>query len=141
MTRRPRILIILRDVERRQDLALVLERAGYVVEHAAGQRDGLRTMYVIHPDLIVLDLFQGTDPGWETYERIRLFTDTPVILVGSRGDALNPRAGLDPQRLGFVDYPPNSQQILDMIKGRLAPVPSKARLVRRRAKLAVPADV
>ncbi len=135
MTRRPRILVILRDLERRGEIALALERAGYVVEQAADQKDGLRTMYLIHPDLIVLDLSGETEAGWETYERIRLITDTPLILIGSPVDAFDPRAGLDAQRIGFVEYPPSAQRVLDLAKARLAPALAKWRSARRRARL------
>ncbi|MBI4787121.1 MAG: hypothetical protein HY782_08765 [Chloroflexi bacterium] len=87
IVRKPSILLIHPDLSYRDEATACLAQAGYHVCHALGRRDGLHLLYALHPDLVVLQVAERNEAtrredGWDTLARIRLFTDTPVILVG-----------------------------------------------------------
>jgi CheY-like chemotaxis protein len=83
MMRKIEVLFVRQDATQYKGLALALERAGLRVNQAVGRQEALRVMYSIHPDVILLDCRQDPRDGNETLGRIRLYTDTPVILLAS----------------------------------------------------------
>ena len=63
--------------------------------------EGLRLFKEGHPDLVLLDLMMPHMDGWETCERIRECSDTPIIMLTALGNEKSIVRGLD---LGADDY-------------------------------------
>jgi DNA-binding response OmpR family regulator len=78
-----------------------LERGGYRVAGAANGREGLRRLYEIKPDVVLLDVIMPELDGWKTLELIRDVSDVPVIMLTSRDSELERVRGL---RSGADDY-------------------------------------
>jgi DNA-binding response OmpR family regulator len=78
-----------------------LERGGYRVAGAANGREGLRRLYEIKPDVVLLDVVMPELDGWKTLELIRDVSDVPVIMLTSRDSELERVRGL---RSGADDY-------------------------------------
>jgi DNA-binding response OmpR family regulator len=78
-----------------------LERGGYSVAGAADGREGLRRLYEIKPDVVLLDVVMPELDGWKTLELIRDVSDVPVIMLTSRDTELERVRGL---RGGADDY-------------------------------------
>ena len=78
-----------------------LERGGYRVASAANGREGLRRLYEIKPDVVLLDVVMPELDGWKTLELIRDVSDVPVIMLTSRDTELERIRGL---RGGADDY-------------------------------------
>jgi DNA-binding response OmpR family regulator len=78
-----------------------LERGGYRVASAANGREGLRRLYEIKPDVVLLDVVMPELDGWKTLELIRDVSDVPVIMLTSRDSELERVRGL---RGGADDY-------------------------------------
>lgn len=78
-----------------------LERGGYRVASAANGREGLRRLYEIKPDVVLLDVVMPELDGWKTLELIRDVSDVPVIMLTSRDSELERVRGL---RSGADDY-------------------------------------
>jgi len=78
-----------------------LERGGYTVASAQDGREGLRRLYEIKPDVVLLDVVMPELDGWKTLELIRDVSSVPVIMLTSRDSELERVRGL---RGGADDY-------------------------------------
>jgi len=78
-----------------------LERGGYSVASAGNGREGLRRLYEIKPDVVLLDVVMPELDGWKTLQLIRDVSDVPVIMLTSRDTELERVRGL---RGGADDY-------------------------------------
>jgi len=96
-----RILVVDDDDDIRGLLRDLLARAGYEVFDAADGRAGLRQLYEVSPDLVVLDVSMPGLDGWATLERIRELTDVPVLMLTARDAELERVRGL---KSGADDY-------------------------------------
>jgi two-component system response regulator VicR len=68
-------------------IRLILETQGYEVIGAGGGQEGLATMRLEKPDLILLDLMMPEMDGGDVYQRIRReagWSDIPVIVVTAK---------------------------------------------------------
>lgn len=104
MARNFQVLFVTQDAPVRSEIAVRLVQAGYSVTLAIGAKEGLRQLYQTHPDLIFMELTAAPDPEWETLARIRLFTDTPAIVILNR---------IDPRDLDRAAVLGNTKLILD----------------------------
>ncbi len=124
-TPRYRALLILSSVQFRRKLAGGLARMGYDAFQAQGRADGLPLLYQVHPQLILLEATDEIDETVETFSRIRIFTDVPIILL----DHADPRIQSLADQNALVLTPPISQAkilraVRAMTDSSLAP-PSK----------------
>ena len=93
------VLVIEDDIPMRRFLRAALENEGYQVTEAGNARDGM-TMILGHPpDLILLDLGLPDADGMTIVDRVREWSQIPVVILSARGqeadkvEALN--AGAD----------------------------------------------
>lgn len=105
LTQRPSdrrsILVIDDDHRMRRLLRLNLEQAGYRVTTAEDGTAGLDLAELDPPDLIMLDIMMPGIDGFACLERLREFSDVPVILLTAKGEERDKVHGLD---LGADDY-------------------------------------
>jgi DNA-binding response OmpR family regulator len=95
------ILVVDDDRELRELIGFVLTSAGYAVIEAGDGLEALRRQTDARPDLVILDVnLPGLD-GFEVCRRMRLESDTPVMMLTVRGEESDQVRGLD---LGADDY-------------------------------------
>ena len=111
-----RVLVIDDEPDVRGLVRRVLERGGLDVAEAADGRAGLRCLFDLRPDLVVLDVgLPGLD-GWAVLERIRDISDVPVLMLTARAGELDRVRGL---RAGADDYvvkPFSPQELLARVE-------------------------
>jgi DNA-binding response OmpR family regulator len=95
------VLLVDDSATQRATVSERLERAGHRVFTAEEGRAGLKLLYDVRPDIVLLDVEMPELDGWETLARIRDVSDVPVIMVTGRGDELERVRGL---RGGADDY-------------------------------------
>lgn len=98
---RPSILVVDDDQRMRRLLRLNLENAGYEV---IAREDGASALELIElepPDLVLLDVMMPGIDGFACLERLREFSEVPVIMLTARGEERDTVRGLD---LGADDY-------------------------------------
>jgi DNA-binding response OmpR family regulator len=78
-----------------------VERAGHRVSAAPDGRAGLRMLYDLRPDLVLLDVVMPGIDGWKTLELIREVSNVPVIMLTARDSEIERVRGL---RGGADDY-------------------------------------
>lgn len=128
------ILIIEDDPLQADVVRVLLEHGGFRVIHALDGVEGLRRLYEVQPDLVVLDLMLPHVDGWEVCRRIREMSTVPIIIMTSRRSDEEKVKGL---RMGADDYivkPFNPQELAARISAVLRrthlPPPSKSTVMR-----------
>lgn len=97
----PTVLVIDDDPRILRFLELNLEAEGYTVLRASSGRAGLETLLTQQPNALILDLILPDMDGLELCERIREFSDLPIIVLTARRREEDMVHGLD---LGADDY-------------------------------------
>lgn len=97
----PRVLVI--DDERaiRRFLRASLTAHGYTIFEAASGQEGMDAVVANHPDLIILDLGLPDIDGFEVTQRLREWTQTPIIILSVQEQESDKVAALD---AGADDY-------------------------------------
>jgi DNA-binding response OmpR family regulator len=101
MSDQKRVLLIDDSETERAIVASRLEQHGFVVSTAVDGTEGMRKLYDLKPDLIVLDVVMPGIDGWGVLQRIREVSDVPVIMLTGRDTELERVRGL---RGGADDY-------------------------------------
>jgi DNA-binding response OmpR family regulator len=101
MSEQKRILLIDDSETERAIVASRLEQHGFVVSTAVDGTEGMRKLYDLKPDLVVLDVVMPGIDGWQVLQRIRGVTEVPVIMLTGRDTELERVRGL---RGGADDY-------------------------------------
>jgi DNA-binding response OmpR family regulator len=101
MSEQKRILLIDDSETERAIVSSRLEQHGFVVSTAVDGGEGMRKLYDLKPDLIVLDVVMPGIDGWQVLQRIREVSDVPVIMLTGRDTELERVRGL---RGGADDY-------------------------------------
>lgn len=96
-----RLLLIDDDLTLIKALEIYLSRANYEVHFASNGAEGLKKLYELRPDLVVLDVMMPQLDGWETCRRIRDMSTVPIIMLTGRSQEAERVKGL---RLGADDY-------------------------------------
>jgi two-component system response regulator ResD len=96
-----RVLIVDDDPIVRDVLERYLVRDGYDVDTAADGEAALGAIADRTPDLVLLDLMLPKLDGFDVFERMRGFSDAPVIMLTAKGEETDRIAGL---RMGADDY-------------------------------------
>jgi len=76
-------------------LQRVLAQDGYEVRIASNGIEGLRLAYDFRPDLILLDVMMPGMDGWTMLQRLREFSDVPVVMLTALASGENLIDGLD----------------------------------------------
>lgn len=74
---------------------------GYLVYKASNGQEAVDITAEKHPDLVLLDVMMPVLSGFEACQRIREFSNVPIIIVTARGSESDRVRGLD---LGADDY-------------------------------------
>ena len=100
-TEPPTVLVIEDEEDLRGAVRLTLERGKFRPVLCGDGRSGLKAMYDVRPDAVVLDIGLPDIDGWEVLERIRDVSDVPVLLLTARNLELDKVRGL---QAGADDY-------------------------------------
>lgn len=82
-------------------LKTALIRIGMDVVGAFSGTDALVKAANLQPDIVLLDIMMPNMDGWETFSRMREFSDAPIIIVSAKGTKQDIVDGLE---TGVDDY-------------------------------------
>lgn len=88
----PDLAVMLRTLLRGQDFQIFAEYNG---------EDGIETCKAERPDVVILDLLMPGLDGWEVCEKIREFSDVPILILSALGSPGSVARALD---AGADDY-------------------------------------
>src|SRR5574339_856088 len=79
-----KILVIDDDPEIAKLLTIILKTQGFLIFQAVDGKEGLKRVYELHPDLIILDVMMPEINGWDVCTRIRELSDVPILMLTAR---------------------------------------------------------
>jgi DNA-binding response OmpR family regulator len=89
------VLVVEDAADVRQLARTVLERAGFGVAEAVDGHAALREFHRLRPDIVVLDVGLPELDGWQVLERIRIMSETPLLMLTALGTERDKIRGLD----------------------------------------------
>jgi two-component system response regulator FlrC len=116
------ILLVDDEENYRELIARVLTKAGYEVLQAADGMGALSLLERSNVDLVISDILMPVLNGYALVARLReKWPDMPVILTTG---FLSPDAAKSMMKgsVDFIPKPINAETLLDMVRGRVAPV-------------------
>jgi len=116
------ILLVDDEENYRELIAKVLTKAGYEVLQAADGMGALSLLERSNVDLVISDILMPVLNGYALVARLReKWPDMPVILTTG---FLSPDAAKSMMKgsVDFIPKPINAESLLDMVRGRIAPV-------------------
>jgi DNA-binding response OmpR family regulator len=99
------------------------------VFHASSGEDGVASVERVSPDIVILDVGLPDMEGFEVCERIRQFSDVPVVMLTARHEEVDKVKGLE---LGADDYVTKPFSHIELL--------ARVRAVLRRSESQVPAN-
>jgi DNA-binding response OmpR family regulator len=96
-----RILVVDDEARYQKLLRVNLEPEGYEVITASNGQEALEAVSTHHPDLVILDIMMPILDGIAACERIREFSNVPVIILTAKGEESDRVAGFN---VGADDY-------------------------------------
>lgn len=116
MSNEPKILVI--DDERQIQYALnrILSENHFQVSVAATGEEGLALAAAINPDVIVLDLGLPDMDGSVVCERLRTWTQTPIVVLSARDDQLQKVSALNKGADDYLTKPFDIEELLARLR-------------------------
>ena len=114
-----RVLVIDDEPQIHRFLKPALEASGYAVERADRADEGLRLAAARAPDLVLLDLGLPDMDGIALLERLRAFSQVPVIVISARDREAEKIAALDGGADDYVEKPFAVGELMARIRAAL----------------------
>ena len=111
-----RILVIDDEKQIRRMLKAALDGYGYDIAEAASGREGLNQAAIFHPDLILLDLGLPDLDGTEVIQRLREWTQTPIIILSVREQESDKIKALDAGADDYITKPFSMGELLARLR-------------------------
>lgn len=107
-----KVLVIDDEVQLRRLLRLALQGKGHAIVEAGTGTEGLREVALRRPDVILLDLGLPDMDGLEVLQRLRAWTDTPVLVLSVRDQEAVKVAALENGADDYVTKPFSTLELL-----------------------------
>lgn len=114
-----RVLVVDDEKQIRRMLKAALEGHGYDIAEAATGQQGLSQTAIFHPDLIVLDLGLPDFDGVEVIQRLREWTQIPIIVLSVREHEDDKIKALDAGADDYVTKPFSMGELLARLRASL----------------------
>jgi len=111
-----RILVIDDEKQIRRMLKAALDGYGYDIAEAASGYEGLNQAAIFHPDLIILDLGLPDLDGTEVIQRLREWTQTPIIILSVREQESDKIKALDAGADDYITKPFSMGELLARLR-------------------------
>jgi two-component system, OmpR family, KDP operon response regulator KdpE len=114
-----RVLVVDDEPQIRRALRTSLEAHGYEVATAGTGEEGVLAAAETAPDLVLLDLGLPDLDGTEVIERVRSFSDVPVVVLSVRDRQADKVAALDAGADDYVTKPFGVEELLARLRAAL----------------------
>jgi two-component system KDP operon response regulator KdpE len=121
------ILITDDDKGLRELIRFSLEKEGYSVVQATNGLECLSFVRKLRPDMVILDVMMPEMDGLETCQRLRGFSQVPVLMLTARTESTDVVTGLDKGADDYLVKPFNMEELLARIRALLRRLPNNQR--------------
>ncbi len=91
----------------------------YAVQTASNGQQAVESVAASQPDLILLDVMMPIMDGFTACERIREFSNVPIIVVTAKGEERDRVRGLDAGADDYIVKPFSAQELLARVRAVL----------------------
>lgn len=117
---RSRVAVIIEDEEDvRELIGVVFRQAGFVTHAAPDGETGVELVRQHDPMIVTIDIEMADIDGFETARRIRLFSDSYVIMLTGRDDEADAMMGLDNGADDYIIKPFRPRELRSRINALL----------------------
>lgn len=114
------LILVVDDEERiARMIRMNLEHDGYSVIEAYNGNQALEAVRTKMPNLIIMDVMMPGLDGYETLERLREFSQIPVIMVTAKGEEEDRIHGLELGADDYVTKPFSPRELMSRVKAVL----------------------
>jgi DNA-binding response OmpR family regulator len=124
-TKRPLVLVVDDDVRILRMMKRMLELEGFQATIANNGEMALKTFEKETPDLVLLDIMMPDIDGYTVCQRLREFSQVPVIMVTAKGDDKEKVAGLNVGADDYVTKPFSASELAARVRAVLRRVGSQ----------------
>ena len=110
------VLIIDDEAPLRRTLGITLKARKYEVHTAASGTEGLAAAAATKPDLVILDLGLPDLDGTTVVQRLRTWTDVPILVLSGRSDSADKVDALDAGADDYVTKPFETDELLARLR-------------------------
>lgn len=114
-----RVLVADDDPDIRELVRELLRRDGLDVVEVANGREAVRGVHMHSPSVVILDVAMPELDGWQALERIRDFSDVPVLMLTAHDSELEKVRGLRAGADDYVTKPFGRQELLARVQALL----------------------
>ncbi|MEA4907590.1 MAG: response regulator transcription factor [Chloroflexi bacterium] len=126
------ILVVDDEILYQHLLKVNLEKEGYDIIACGNGEDALEMVSSRHPDLVILDVMMPKLDGISTCERIRQFSNVPIIVVTARGEEQDRVRGLDVGADDYVVKPFSATELVARVRAVLRRAHTTEQVVQNR---------
>jgi DNA-binding response OmpR family regulator len=119
MNKTPRILVVDDEQLYRHLVQVNLEQEGYEVISASNGEECLDRVSNKHPDLVILDVMMPKLDGFSTLERIRQFSEVPIIMLTGKNEEQDRVRGLNAGADDYVAKPFSATELVARVRAVL----------------------
>ncbi len=139
-------VVIEDDQDIRELIEMVLGQSGFVVHTVANGTDGVEAVRRYQPVMVTLDLGLPDIDGFEVARRIRLFSDSYIIMLTARAEELDTLLGLESGADDYLTKPFRPRELRARVGAMMrrphtAGTRANAQAVEQPAQSSVPAEV
>lgn len=116
MPNKPKILAVDDEQLYRHLVKVNLESEGYEVLTASNGEECLEMVSNKHPDLVILDIMMPKLDGFATLDRIRQFSEVPVIMLTGKNDEQDRVHGLNAGADDYVAKPFSATELIARVR-------------------------
>lgn len=113
---RSTILVIEDDNAIRNLIVTALSAYGYDCRYASGGREAIQEAVTLQPDLFILDLGLPDMDGIQIIEKVRTWTQHPIIVVSARGEIQDKIDALDAGADDYLTKPFSVEELMARIR-------------------------
>ena len=128
LTKKTLVLVVDDDVRMLRMMKRILELEGFQVLIANSGESALKMFDKESPDLVLLDIMMPDMDGYSVCQRIREFSQVPIIMVTARGDDKEKVEGLDIGADDYVTKPFSASELAARVRAVLRRIGSQERL-------------
>jgi two-component system KDP operon response regulator KdpE len=114
-----KILVIDDDPELGKLIEAVLKPLELTVYQAFSGEDGLKQAYIVHPDLVILDVMMPGLDGFEVCSRLRELSNFPILMLTARANANDMLHGFNVGVDDFLRKPFNKNELEARVRALL----------------------
>jgi|SRR3954469_635923 CheY-like chemotaxis protein len=116
------LLIVDDEIDHAEICAALLRRRGYTVAVASSGVEAVALARVLHPDLILLDLYMPSVDGFSTAEDLHGHADTrevPIVILSASGETLTQPEAEAMGVVGSLAKPFRARDLIDCVERAL----------------------